>query len=1193
MREVLLTSSVLILALLILRRVFRQKISRRVQYALWGLVLVRLLVPVSLPALDFSVLTMAEPVQETISARLEAPAFTGPVVPIANLPRQAPGSYPKAEEPAIPGVKPVESRTGIPPEETAADTAKEWTLTEVLGVIWLAGMAGMAVWLLASNLSFGVKLRRGRRSVEIPGCKYRVYMVESGLASPCLFGVLRPAIYLTPSAVRSEESLRHVLAHEETHARHLDPLWALLRSVCLAVYWFNPLVWIAASAAKTDCELACDEGAIRRLGEGERLAYGRTLLSLIPIRQLPGNPLLSATTMSSDKKRLRDRIARIAENRKTKKLALCAMALLTALACVFTFAGCAEKDGTAPENNPNPTDSPNAAPIAGVAERQDGPLTGTELRYFNERFFNGDYLNIRNQFLSSTYETAADIDLFELFYNGTQLGDSASEEERAAYEAENGFMDCDITAFTTAKADRVLREYTGLTLAETNKAGLENFTYLPEFDAYCFGHGDTNYRMEVTISSGVREGDLLHLYYNDTFYADGWKCVTLRERADGGYQFVSNAYTEKPVIPTVYPAGEPMATILLPDGESSMPYKDWKNKEYYYRYKDCAELFSSQNVMVDGHLVSCYRSTNGYCYIAEILDGGEDTWKAYPIALADSAALTDDAGTFYIESFEEILGWQGIAEHYAPSTGEGYSSYYGVDENGDWYDLINMPGSGADCRSIDLDGDGVTELLYTDGFSKAILVFQRDGKIYYEDILERLKEALPEEEVVWVSGVDPYSRCLTVQTSLWVEQEDGPGFGANPTRNIYFDGENLLVYKQDKTAVDHVVPGVAGPADVMAVARDFAESAETQTETDDWRILSLAGPCYEPFDGFTVEVYRVNYEHHSTAPEDVVLAGGMYIDEDGWVSPGYPDCDYLCFRVDGDGSRTYLFSMMENDCGPGTELFREDLERRLIQEGALAPTPGQDVQDAWDGIKDHESLTLTLRTADETGGGTCRNLGYNEPGDLLSDYTWEPLTEDRLPDPGYSNVLTLSAGDTSLTFYEDPRLVRCTVDGAASWYRVTYTGTGDVFGCEIFERFRRWYDEAELYALRAAIPAIPDDGRSREEIVQEWVEAYEGIHLNVTDGSHAKWTYMDVRDIAIEEERPQELMPEYPGAKDVFLFDYSAVFVPEGDPNWFIAGNTADYEGDDAPEGALQWWRCGYMYLLEDGWHCDGAGTGP
>ena len=71
MKDILVTSSVLILALLVLRQVFRNAIPRRVQYALWGLVLVRLLVPVSLPALEHNVLTAAEPVQEQVSEQLE------------------------------------------------------------------------------------------------------------------------------------------------------------------------------------------------------------------------------------------------------------------------------------------------------------------------------------------------------------------------------------------------------------------------------------------------------------------------------------------------------------------------------------------------------------------------------------------------------------------------------------------------------------------------------------------------------------------------------------------------------------------------------------------------------------------------------------------------------------------------------------------------------------------------------------------------------------------------------------------------------------------------------------------------------------------------------------------------------------------------------------------------------------------
>ena len=112
MREILLTSSVLILGLLILRRAFREKISRRVQYALWALVLVRLLTPVSLPPLDISVLTMAEPVRETISARLEAPE-----VPAAGLTSSASGG----EEPAVSG--------GLSLQRMSCLKARAWCFT--------------------------------------------------------------------------------------------------------------------------------------------------------------------------------------------------------------------------------------------------------------------------------------------------------------------------------------------------------------------------------------------------------------------------------------------------------------------------------------------------------------------------------------------------------------------------------------------------------------------------------------------------------------------------------------------------------------------------------------------------------------------------------------------------------------------------------------------------------------------------------------------------------------------------------------------------------------------------------------------------------------------------------------------------------------------------------------------------------
>ena len=319
MREILLTSSVLILAVLLLRRAFRDRISRRAQYVLWALVLVRLLVPVSLPGADFSVLSLLETedglreqVMKRVTERLEQREIYR--VPLAPSPM---GTAPQVTSPA-----PQIEGGGSPSGEAAAPSGGEEafsypvirervvTAADLLTVLWLIGIAAMAVWFLVTNLRFWQKLRRTRAPYAAENCRYPVYLVEAGLPSPCLFGLFRPAIYLTPAVVTSPERLRHVLAHETAHARHLDPLWSLLRCVCLAVYWFDPLVWIAAIFSRRDCELACDEGALRQLGESERIPYGQTLLRLIPVAGRPESPMLSATTMTAGKRELKDRVTR-------------------------------------------------------------------------------------------------------------------------------------------------------------------------------------------------------------------------------------------------------------------------------------------------------------------------------------------------------------------------------------------------------------------------------------------------------------------------------------------------------------------------------------------------------------------------------------------------------------------------------------------------------------------------------------------------------------------------------------------------------------------------------------------------------------------------------------------------------------------------------------------------------------------
>ena len=130
--------------------------------------------------------------------------------------------------------------------------------------------------------------------------------------------------------------MRHVLTHELTHYAHKDHIWSVVRCVCLCVYWFDPLVWVAAWFSRRDCELACDEGALKRLGEGERIAYGRSLLDVVSHASTPANLMQTATSMNESKKQLRERVNFIVKKQKISIIAAVCMVIVCAI-----VAGCA------------------------------------------------------------------------------------------------------------------------------------------------------------------------------------------------------------------------------------------------------------------------------------------------------------------------------------------------------------------------------------------------------------------------------------------------------------------------------------------------------------------------------------------------------------------------------------------------------------------------------------------------------------------------------------------------------------------------------------------------------------------------------------------------------------------------------------------------------------------------------------
>lgn len=330
MIEWILSSSVLILIVIAARYLLKGHIRLRLQYALWLLVLLRLLLPVSFGESRMSVIN-ALPEPEAG----KAPFVVGLTIPAA----------PAAGVPVADG-----EITGYPvsPTEEAAGTAARADWGVSWKHVWIGGTVLAALGLLGANLHFAGKLRKGRKRLDAAQCPLPVYLSDA-VDSPCLFGLLRPGVYLTAACVQGEAAFRHVLAHEYSHYRQGDHVWALLRCACLALHWYNPLVWLAAVLSRRDAELSCDEATIKRLGEGERMAYGRTLIDL----SCGGNAavLLAATTMTGGKRMLKERIRLIARHPKTTAVTLAAalLAALFAAGCTFTGAAAGAELSPAPE----------------------------------------------------------------------------------------------------------------------------------------------------------------------------------------------------------------------------------------------------------------------------------------------------------------------------------------------------------------------------------------------------------------------------------------------------------------------------------------------------------------------------------------------------------------------------------------------------------------------------------------------------------------------------------------------------------------------------------------------------------------------------------------------------------------------------------------------------------------------------
>ena len=428
----------------------------------------------------------------------------GPAVQAA-APASAPSSAQSSVQSAVPAA------ASYTPPKTFGDS-----VVPALSVVWIAGVGVMLLFMIGSYL-------RLYRRLHTAVIREKGVWESDQISSPCILGILRPRIYLPMSL--SEEERQFVLAHERTHIRRGDQIWKPLSFVLLAVYWFNPLFWLAYFLVCRDIESACDESVIRSEGTAYRKAYSETLLKL-NVRQ----KAVTACPLAFAENSVGGRIRSILNYKKPAF-----WLVVTALVISVVAAGCALTDPTKKESSaaesteqteseasteestaPESTEAVSTDPaetteaVPSQTETEPAPSeTAEKSSYFDTLYVNGkaldadelkklasflenDYQPLPWAFLGQAFRDPSEIDVIDLFYNWTEELSGEAEQEAAWKAGHLEHVRLETQKRTAKGMNEAFRKYTGKDLTKDQTDAFSRWIYLPEYDAYYSFHTDSN-----------------------------------------------------------------------------------------------------------------------------------------------------------------------------------------------------------------------------------------------------------------------------------------------------------------------------------------------------------------------------------------------------------------------------------------------------------------------------------------------------------------------------------------------------------------------------------------------------------------------------------------------------------------------------------------------------------------------------
>ena len=325
------SGSLLILALLLGKQFWKDKISRQWQYYIWLVVVLRLLLPFG-PEVSL--------MGKAYQAADQAISQAAPLPPPQQSPRNASGGdlTPAvwAEQHNETANSPADDITTVHPFQNIGTMPANY-----IWLMWLAAALGLLIRKITIYQGFVQYIKAGLAPVsdverldelsiaaKQSGIKKPVELCVNPLvSSPLLIGFFHPCIVL-PGADIPEKDFQYIVLHELTHYKRRDMLYKWLVQITVCLHWFNPLVHLMCREITRACEFSCDEAVLAKTGSGSAQDYGKTLLdAMAAVGRYKEN--LGAVTLSENKQLLKERLGAIMRFKKQSRSGRILSAVLT------------------------------------------------------------------------------------------------------------------------------------------------------------------------------------------------------------------------------------------------------------------------------------------------------------------------------------------------------------------------------------------------------------------------------------------------------------------------------------------------------------------------------------------------------------------------------------------------------------------------------------------------------------------------------------------------------------------------------------------------------------------------------------------------------------------------------------------------------------------------------------------------